>query len=533
MDAHDISAGSVAAGHGFQRTMPSEVDPTQRRSPELERQTAVESATHRDRGTQTSSYHTTSSPLSGLTEKGVAIRSIDFEEMSRKDSIDSTSSAASAFSARPPRRSNTTLSTFSTVSIANSVITEDTEPPSRRGSPEPDESVASASLPQTKTTAVGAGGKHWFPWKKFQSPAPTRSSSTTSQDPDASGPVVNPLVNLTSLPRSSSPSEKGPAAMPKLQRPAPKHIRFDPSVLRRRTLPFRPHADQHELASSTTPSTEQIPASSQEFKDTQSHQVPSRPDADWDAESSTPTPTIARDGHFESAVGLQEPESAQCEADPMKVDSSPVSSHVETPMGTPTSPDDTVIGESPGGGDPGLLHQSDHDPRCVDELCDLILQQTHGLRLQDLARPQDAWVAVNYCLEELSRIVEAQTSLPRETPAPCGQRLGYGEGSSGYQQYWSPNGNPDDHNGDGNARKRDWGDDRHPTEKGPGEGGSHGGGNGSNGGAAGGKRPRLETPNPPSIAYSCPYRKWKPLDFNIRSHTACATVSFQDISQVK
>ena len=316
--------------------------------------------------------------------------------------------------------------------------------------------------------------------------------------------------------------------MPKLQRPAPKHIRFDPSVLRRRTLPFRPHVEQHRLSPSTTPSTEQMPTSSQEFEGTQSV-------ADWDADQSTPTPTptVARDRSSESAIAFHQSESAQNEADPMKVDPSPVSSHAEFPMGTPTSPEDTVIGESPVGSEPSLLHQPDHDTGYVDSICDLILQQTYGLRLQDLARPQDAWATVNYFLQELSHIVETRASGPRETPAPCGQRLGYGEGSSGHQQYWNPNGNSDDQNGDGNARKRDWGDDRHPNEKGPGRGGAPGGGNGGNGGATGGKRPRLETPNPPSIAYSCPYRKWKPLSFNIRTHTTCATQSFPDISQVK
>ena len=176
------------------------------------------------------------------------------------------------------------------------------------------------------------------------------------------------------------------------------------------------------------------------------------------------------------------------------------------------------------------------DSGLIQDVCEQILRQAFGTEYDEIAdtdAAEEAYNAVSYCLEELSRILPDDNlfsssiciqELPRgadhNTPAwQVGSRPNSGMGCSGGANNGSqkrPN-----QDGDGYPSRGPEGGSG-PGDRDFGEGGNHGGH----------KRPRI-TAEPEEPKLSCPFRKRNPEKFNIRDHQSCAVQHHKTISLVK
>lgn len=176
------------------------------------------------------------------------------------------------------------------------------------------------------------------------------------------------------------------------------------------------------------------------------------------------------------------------------------------------------------------------DAGLIQDVCEQILRQAFGTEYDDIAHTDaagEAFNAVSYCLDELSRILPDDRlfnaaiciqELPREVghTAPACQE---GSGSN------SGSGRCGRANSGSQKRPNDDGDD-YPN-RGSGDGSSPGDrdfGDGGNGG--GSKRARMAAESG-GQGLSCPFRKRNPEKFNIRDHLYCAVRPLDDITALK
>ncbi|KAL2195609.1 hypothetical protein P885DRAFT_79048 [Corynascus similis CBS 632.67] len=169
------------------------------------------------------------------------------------------------------------------------------------------------------------------------------------------------------------------------------------------------------------------------------------------------------------------------------------------------------------------------DDSIVHQVCDLILQQAFGIRLEDVAVAGSASIAyesVGYCLDELSRIVSnsgfSNAHLGTSGPTwlgpdsrnnPIRPARGAGGGSGDGQG-----------NGDGGRKRPGGAHDGNGVGGGPSDGSPNGSG----------KRQKVTTYQlSTDMHLSCPFRKRNPLRFNVRDSQACAVMAWQNISLLK
>ncbi|KAK0625846.1 hypothetical protein B0T14DRAFT_88226 [Immersiella caudata] len=172
------------------------------------------------------------------------------------------------------------------------------------------------------------------------------------------------------------------------------------------------------------------------------------------------------------------------------------------------------------------------DENLIQDVCDRTLKQVFGVELHDLvdtgAAPE-AFRAVSYCLDELSRIISASNLASFGIPV---NEYGRGGGDQGHAPLLPAGGGSDQnshgYNGNGGRRtnKRGASDEGDSPEHNESNDGDGMGGNGQ-----GGKRAKTDSTEDQRL--SCPFRKRNPVKFNVRDHQNCAVQSFPDVSQLK
>ena len=171
------------------------------------------------------------------------------------------------------------------------------------------------------------------------------------------------------------------------------------------------------------------------------------------------------------------------------------------------------------------------DENLIQDVCDRMLKHVFGVELQDLvdtdAAPE-AYRSVNYCLDELSRIISASNAASFSPPMNEMPRGG-GEQSHTPIQPAGSGSDPNGQGGNGSGSSRRPTNKRGPSDAGDSQDGDDNDGMGGNGG--GNKKPKTE--NSDDQRLSCPFRKRNPVKFNVRDHQNCAVQSFPDVSQLK
>ncbi|KAH6611755.1 hypothetical protein B0J18DRAFT_82561 [Chaetomium sp. MPI-SDFR-AT-0129] len=168
----------------------------------------------------------------------------------------------------------------------------------------------------------------------------------------------------------------------------------------------------------------------------------------------------------------------------------------------------------------------------VHSVCDALLSRAFGVELHDLAAvgsASDAYEAVSYCLDELSRIV-GNTGRGRTGPAISESTLG--DAGQRTIPIWSGGGAWAGGNGGGGGRGNG-NSGRKRSSAGHDDSGSGDGAGDRSPGA--GKRQKISTAGHQAtdLQFSCPFRKRNPVRFNVRESQSCAVQPFPDMPQLK
>ncbi|KAK3392548.1 hypothetical protein B0T20DRAFT_361272 [Sordaria brevicollis] len=176
------------------------------------------------------------------------------------------------------------------------------------------------------------------------------------------------------------------------------------------------------------------------------------------------------------------------------------------------------------------------DAGLIQDVCEQILRQAFGTEYDDIAHTDaagEAYNAVSYCLDELSRILPDDSLF---NSAICVQELPFGGSYTAPAQHegsGSTSGTDRFNGGNNGSQKRPNDDGDGYPNRCPGDGSSPGDrdfGDGGNGG--GNKRAKMAVESG-GQGLSCPFRKRNPKKFNIRDHLYCAVRPLDDITLLK
>lgn len=168
----------------------------------------------------------------------------------------------------------------------------------------------------------------------------------------------------------------------------------------------------------------------------------------------------------------------------------------------------------------------------VHSVCDDILSKAFGVELHDLAvvgSASEAYEAVSYCLDELSRIVG---NTRRGSTGPAINESTLGDAGQRTIPIWSGGGAWAGGNGGGGGRGNGNSGRKRSNAGHDDSGSGDGAGDGSPGG---GKRQKISPAGlqATDLQFSCPFRKRNPVRFNVREFQSCAVQPFPDMPQLK